>query len=221
MTKNSMKITFYHYPLCPLSYKFRILFNILNIEIKIIEVNIISYKEISYKIFRLPVFIIINETDEIIIEGFIPMLNYLSTLKAHPLLDEFKSSYSIQQNELWFDCHLYYNLYLPFVFEYTLSYFYIENSFIKITKISDYYLNYIEKSLTGHLFFKSNHMTINDITCFSYIAVFEYFSQVLWYKYPKIRDWYNRLKMDISFENVLKNSYISTYFPPKNYLELI
>jgi glutathione S-transferase len=72
-------------------------------------------------------------------------------------------------------------------------------------------------SLQGYV--ASENLTFADIVAASHLAVLDYFQDINWQQYPKIKSWYCLIKSRPAFRSTLQEK-IKTLDPPKHYLEL-
>lgn len=221
-----MKIVIYYHPLCPFSKQIITLLTELDIAHELIKQDYWKpsghFKDLS-PWGELPVMII---DEGAVIAGCYPCLEYLIDL--HPSFWFFHQDPEmlarIRQVINWFNKHFYQNVSQHFIDERLikadLKHQYPDTNILRKAKVSlTEHLKQITAIISLQEYLALENLTFADIVAASHLAVLDYFCDINWQQYPKIKNWYCLIKSRPAFRATLQEK-IKTIDPPKHYLEL-
>jgi glutathione S-transferase len=210
---------FFYYPICPISNKFRILLNLLRLDFE--EVKIISRQDVKIlpqiNFQYLP---ILQSGDKFFRDSNSIMI-FLSNISSDKLILDWLQNEEIQYMEIFFDKYMFFDLYKPAIFEKTeklilFNEYFPNNDVIKKgLSYQEEYLSKLEAILWKNNWINKIH-SVNDISCFSMLAVLDYCFMIPWMKFPNLKQWYQKLKSREEYNFVLKER-IYNFLPPKHY----
>ena len=111
-------------------------------------------------------------------------------------------------------------VYTPII---NVRYYGLQHNNVKSLEIArkniHFHLKYITKLLEQRIFLCTENLSISDYCAGAYISSLDYFAEIPWDLYPKIKDWYSIMKGNPSFHPILNNRVIS-HTPPPYYAEV-
>jgi glutathione S-transferase len=221
-----MPISIYYHPLCPFSKQISVLALELGHKCNFIKED--YWKGSAHFLDlspwgELPV-IVLNDSQ--IIAGTYPTLEYFfdTNSDSHLFHRDLLVVARIRQIINWVNKHLYNDV----------TTYILHEKLIKIGLKNQYpdtmTLRYARHKLTYHLrqiqtiialqgYLAYENLSIADISCASHIAVLDYFGEINWDSYPKIKKWYCLIKSRPHFRSTLQEK-INNIRPPEHYLDL-
>jgi glutathione S-transferase len=198
-------------PLCPLSNRAMILSRKLNYDITIIPIynlnKLLSLTEDS-TFLNIPALMIDND----VIFGSELITQYFQEQHKNHNLFNNKLYDKINNLDSWITNYLYNNIFIPLFFHKHIKDFYnytYEISFdmiINAKNLLEKFLNYLNNNIINNGWISSSEITINDITCFGFLASMDYGAYINWNKYIHLKQWYMRMKSSEDFNFILQYS---------------
>ncbi len=220
-----MQITVHYHALCPFSKQFIVLLSELGLKYNIIKEDYWLKNPAFVRLspwLELPVIII----DETIVTGIYPCLEYLIDLKkdSHLFGNDPQILVCIRQIINWFNQHCYYEVVKNIINEKLikpdLKKEYTDSNILRASKTALHkHMMQLNAIISTQQYIVSESITYADISAASHFAVLDYFNEINWQNYPKIKDWYCLIKSRPSFRATLYEK-VKGINPPKHYLEL-
>jgi len=221
-----MQVSVYYHPLCPFSKQVITLLGELGCKYNLVKEDYWLSRPAFIDLSpwgELPVMIV---NDEIIIAGAYPCIEYLIDVNKsyHLFSEDFEILSRIRQVVNWFNKHFYYdvskNILDEKLVKMDLKTSYPDTNVLRKAK-TELHKNLMKLntiiSLQEYLAYDS--LSFADISAASHLAVLDYFQEINWPNYPKVKYWYCLIKSRPSFRATLHEK-IKTLNPPKHYLEL-
>ena len=220
-----MPISIYYHPLCPFSKQISNFALELGYKCNFIKEdywrNSAQFLELS-PWGELPVMIL---DDSQIIAGIYPSLEYFIDLNSnsHLLHPDLFIMARIRQIINWVNKHLYQEVMSHILHEKlikvdlknqypdTLA---LRNARNKLT----YHLRQMDAIIASHEYLAYENLSLADIVCASHLAVLDYFYEIHWGSYPKVKKWYCLIKSRPHFRVTLQEK-IKGVNPPEHYLD--
>lgn len=219
----------HHYPLCPFSRKVRFLMYEKKLDFSY-EVH--KNWDLSESLLKmnpagtLPVLIDLNGT---IISDDTAIVEYIEeAYPEHPFigkdLDERKE---IRRLVSWFDKKFYYDVSYHLFLEKVIKRFHKDNSFggpnssvLRIAKHAmNFHFEYIAWLIDRRNWLGGKTFSIADMAAAAHISMIDYFGDVPWEKYPRVKQWYVRVKSRPTFRRFLDDK-IPGFSPSLHYANL-
>jgi len=224
----------YHYPICPFSRKVRVFMNEKAIKFDMKEVKVWT-KDVK--------FLKLNPANEtpvlehkkrgtVICDSFV-ICEYLEDIYPSPkdllsrgfLGDSPEERAEIRRIEMWFD-KKFYNEVSAYILEEKVYNRFLDSKSVpntrklKASQINlDMHLRYIEYLLRDRKWLAGEDFTIADIASACQLSSIDYFGEINWNYYRKVKDWYATIKSKPSFQPLLKDK-IKGFKPSKWYNNL-
>jgi glutathione S-transferase len=224
----------YHYPICPFSRKVRVFLKERGIEFDMQEVKIWLRNKDFLKLNpanETPV--LKNQTTgEVICDSFV-ICEYIEDILPSPkdllskgfLGDNPIDRAEIRRLELWFD-KKFYNEVGSYVLEEKVYNRFMDSKStpntkkLKAAQINlSAHLKYIEYLLKDRKWLAGEDFTIADIAAATQLSSMDYFGEINWNYYKKVKDWYATIKSKPNFQPLLKDQ-IKGFKPVKWYDDL-
>lgn len=213
----------YHYPLCPLSRKVRLLLYEKRI---LFNEKIISFDKNSILANDFMDTIPVLSNDGMFLSNAMAISEYIEEkFKDSNFIGiSLKTRANVRKISLWVDNVFYKDAVLPLI---------IEKIFKPINEQTTpssknirvalewliYYAKQIEKMILQNTRLACEDFTLADITLASHISSLDYMNDFPWDKMPVIKNWYSVIKSRPSFRNIL-NDRIPYMQPPIHYARL-
>jgi glutathione S-transferase len=81
------------------------------------------------------------------------------------------------------------------------------------------HMGYINQILQHRQWLAHEKISFADLSAASHLSVLDYFGEIIWEQYPRIKEWYSVIKSRPSFRPFLQDS-IAGFAPPKHYQDL-
>ena len=216
----------YHYPLCPLSRQARII-------LKEFEVNFSLVKEdywlLSDQLLKfnpsaeLPILV---EPFDKVIAGIYPFIEYINqTNQPNDLIDPDPLKAAEARRLIhWFNQKFHTEITKVFVDEKLIKLLNNEGSpnteLIRKAKTNlGHHMAYMSYLLKERTWLAYDKISFADIAAASHLSVLDYFGEVIWEQYPRVKNWYALIKSRPSFRPILGDQ-IAGFTPPKYYNDL-
>ena len=83
----------------------------------------------------------------------------------------------------------------------------------------DFHLNYINWLLEQRSWIAAEQFSLADISAGAHLSCLDYFSEIPWKRYPRVKDWYQIFKSRPSVRPLLKDR-LPSLLPPRHYSDL-
>lgn len=146
--------------------------------------------------------------------GYVPFLGYSIQEKAE-----------IERLEMWFDKKFFQEVSKYILDEKAYNRFIHRNNSPNISKIKagqanlETHLKYMEMLLTNREWLAGNTFSLADISGATQLSSLDYFGDVPWFKYPKVKNWYLTIKSKKGFQSILRDK-VEGFKPVEHYAEL-
>ena len=213
--------TLYHYPLCPFSRKIRLLLRERNIDPDLITETFWQKRKEFIKTNpsgEVPVLIINNHK----VCGHYAITEFLEE-EFDTIFPENKE----ERNECrrlidWFDNKFYMEVLKIILHEK------VERQFLNVKqggglprleriKVAihnmNYHMSYIDNILNERYFLVGESLNAADFTAVAHISCLDYLGDIPWKNYPRVKDWYAKIKSRPSFRSLLTDQIMS--IPPR------
>ncbi len=214
----------YHHTACPFSRQARVLLKELQLDFIMKKIDYWLNPAELLKINpsgELPILI----EQQVTVVGIYTIIEYLNEqydLKLMP--KEILIRCEIRRLLYWFNKKLYFDVVKYFIEEKLIKLLTNTGSpqteKIMLAKINlEYHLNYINQTLEQYGFLGYDKVTVSDIAAASQLSILDYFGEIIWERYPIIKNWYCIIKSRPSFYNILQDR-LAGFYPPSYYIEL-
>jgi len=221
-----MQISLYYHPLCPFSKQLITLLTELGLKYNLVNQDYWkptnSFIDLS-PWGELPVMVIDDTT---IIAGCYPCIEYLIDSNRDFWLfnQDSEMMARIRQIINWFNKHFYQNVSKHFIDErlikLDLKTQYPDTNIIRKAKAAfSQNMAQLTAIISLQEYLASETLTFADIAAASHLAVLDYFQDINWQQYPKVKSWYCLIKSRPAFRATLKER-VKNITPPAHYLEL-
>ena len=211
----------YHHPLCPLSRQIRIILHELNITFDLHKEDYWLQTQALMKLSpsgSVPVLI----DDHHFINDLYSILEYI--IEKHT--PNFMPADLLQRAKIreiisWFN-NKFYREVIKYVIDERVIKFSLRvgspnTELLRAVRSNfTYHAKYIESLLDQNVNIASETFSIADVVVASHLSVLDYFGEISWDQYTKIKDWYLIIKSKPSFKPILKD-YVIGIIPHKNY----
>lgn len=219
--------TLYHHPACPFCRCARIVLAEKGMDFRLEVLEPWKDQEDILHLNpagKLP--ILINPAEEVIC-GYRPICNYINELATPPLLpNEYIIRAEIRWACDWFDENFYHDVTLPLstvriysrLFRMNID---AANLIRKGHQNREIYLGKFEQILGKKDFAGSDEFSLADVSAGAQISILDYCGEAGWdaEKYPRIYEWYGKIKSRPSFQKLLTDQ-IGSIIPSKTYANL-
>ena len=213
--------TLYHYPLCPFSRKIRLLLRERNIDPDLITEAFWQKRKEFIKTNpsgEVPVLIINNDK----ICGHYAITEFLEEEFDAIFPENKKEKNECRRLIDWFDNKFYIEVLKIILHEK------VERQFLSVKqggglprleriKVAihnmNYHLNYIDNILNERYCLTGESINTADFTAVAHISCLDYLGDIPWKKYPRVKDWYAKIKSRPSFRSLLTDQIMS--IPPR------
>jgi glutathione S-transferase len=220
-----MPISLYYHPLCPFSKQISSFALELGHKCHFIKENYWKASEEFLELSpwsELPVMVL---NDSHIIAGIYPCLEYFIDLnrKSHLLHSDLFMLACIRQIVNWANKHLY-NEVTAHILHEKLIKIDLKNQYPDTVALRNarnkltYHLRQMDAIIALQEYLAYENLSLADIACASHIAVLDYFGEINWHNYPKIRKWYCLMKSRPHFRATLQEK-VKGINPPAHYLD--
>ncbi len=213
--------TLYHYPLCPFSRKIRLLLRERNIDPDLITEAFWQKRKEFIKTNpsgEVPVLIINNDK----ICGHYAITEFLEEEFDTIFPENIEEKNECRRLIDWFDNKFYIEVLKIILHEK------VERQFLSVKqggglprleriKVAihnmNYHLNYIDNILNERYCLAGESINTADFTAVAHISCLDYLGDIPWKKYPRVKDWYAKIKSRPSFRSLLTDQIMS--IPPR------
>lgn len=227
------KIYLFSYPICPISFKIKIIFKILGVNYTEIVINNkfdfdSCVQKYSIKSFPSVMFIqnessiensiTLENTDffrnkGIFFNEIFTLITYLNTYYRLDLLSNLFKNFKILELEEFFGKSFHFLVYYKTVYTRTIkniidgiSGFNVHESNIGEITLKEY-LTEINEMLKFNKYITGDELSLPDISLFCYISSLDYFNYISWYSYINLKNWYIKMCNNSKF-NFIFDYYI-------------
>lgn len=226
--------TLYHYPICPFSRKIRVFLNekTIGYDMKEVKVWLRDKKFLKLNPANQTPVLQNKETKDTISDSFV-ICEYIEDVFPSPK-DLLSKGYlgesptekaEIRRIEMWFDKKFYTEVGEYILEERLYNRFKNSKSVPNTKKLKagqknlDMHLRYIEFLLRDRKWLAGEDFTVADISAATQLSSIDYFGEINWRYYKKVKDWYVTIKSKPSFQPLLKDK-IKGFKPSKWYDDL-
>lgn len=216
----------YHYPLCPLSRQARILLKEFGVNFSLVKEDYWLLSDQLLKFNPSAELPILVEPFDKVIAGIYPLIEYINQVnKDNDFIDpEPIKSAEVRRLTHWFNHKFYQEITKIFVDEKLIRLLSNQGSprteFIRSAKANlGHHLAYISYLLKERSWLAYDHISFADFAAAAHLSVLDYFGEVIWEQFPRVKDWYALIKSRPSFRPLL-NDQIAGFTPPKYYNDL-
>jgi len=213
--------TLYHYPLCPFSRKVRLLLRERSIDPDLITETFWGKRKEFLKMNPsgdVPVLIIKKRK----ICGHYAITEFLEEELGRILPEDIDEKNECRRIIDWFDSK-FHNEVLNIILHEK-----VERQFISVDqggglprlnriKIGihnlNFHLKYLEKILSNRFCLVSDKPNTADFTAVAHISCLDYLGDIPWKRYPRVKEWYGKIKSRPSFRSLLTDQIMS--IPPR------
>ena len=213
--------TLYHYPLCPFSRKVRLLLRERSIDPDLITETFWGKRKEFLKMNPsgdVPVLIIKKR----IICGHYAITEFLEEELGKILPEDIDEKNECRRIMDWFDSK-FHNEVLNIILHEK-----VERQFLSVDqggglprlnriKIGihnlNFHLKYLEKILSNRFCLVSDKPNTADFTAVAHISCLDYLGDIPWKRYPRVKEWYGKIKSRPSFRSLLTDQIMS--IPPR------
>ena len=220
-----MEISIHYHPLCPFSKQILVLLGEMGLKYNLIKEDYWLKKPEFINLSpwgELPVLII----DEVIIAGSYPAIEYLISLKIESHLFSINQEIlvCIRQVINWFNKHFHTDTVQSILNEKLIK---LElkteypdtNALRKAKSALHKHMLQLNAIVSAQQYLVSDSASFADIAAASHLAVLDYFNEINWQSYPKVKDWYCLIKSRPHFRATLYEK-VKGINPPAHYLQL-
>jgi glutathione S-transferase len=222
-----MKISLHYHPLCPFSKQIIALLEELNYKHTLIREDYWrknpAFMELS-PWGEMPVMLI---DEAIIVAGIYPCIEYLIDLNRDFRLfyQDLRLQTLMRQIINWFNQHFYRDVVAHILHEKLikadLKTHYPDTQILRKAKsLLNVNMQHLNAIISSHGYLACEDLSFADIVAASHIAVLDYFHDINWQNYPKIKHWYCLIKSRPSFRSTLYEKVRGINQPPAHYLDL-
>jgi glutathione S-transferase len=221
-----MQISLYYHPLCPFSKQIIALLGEMNYKPTLIKENYWQKNKAFMDLSpwgELPV-MVIDET--FIIAGAYPCIEYLIDKRRDFYLfhQDLEILSRIRQVINWFNKYFYNDVVQHILSEKLikadLKNLYPDTYVIRSAKsILNSHLLQMNAIIASQEYLAHENLSLADIVAASHLAVLDYFQDINWQNYPKLKHWYCLIKSRPTFRSTLYEKIKGTN-PPAHYLDL-
>lgn len=218
--------TIYHFLLCPFSRKVRILLSEKSLKYKLVTENFWERRE-EFAHFNpaMQVPVLVEENNYIIADSN-AICEYLEEKYPERIFlgHSLAQRAEIRRLVSWFDIKFFNEVTKYMLYEKVVRYYTNigepNSEAIRSAAFNlENHLNYIEYLTEGYKCLAGDNLSLADITAASHISVIDFLGQMKWTRYPKVKEWYVKIKSRPSFRPLLNDKLIG-YFPPDYYSDL-
>ena len=213
--------TLYHYPLCPFSRKVRLLLRERSIDPDLITETFWGKRKEFLKMNPsgdVPVLIIKKRK----ICGHYAITEFLEDELGKILPEDIDEKNECRRIMDWFD-RKFHNEVLNIILHEK-----VERQFLSVDqggglprlnriKVGihnlNFHLNYLEKILSNRFCLVSDKPNTADFTAVAHISCLDYLGDIPWKRYPRVKEWYGKIKSRPSFRSLLTDQIMS--IPPR------
>ena len=213
--------TLYHYPLCPFSRKVRLLLRERSIDPDLITETFWGKRKEFLKMNQsgdVPVLIIKKRK----ICGHYAITEFLEEELGRILPEDIDEKNECRRIIDWFDSK-FHNEVLNIILHEK-----VERQFLSVDqggglprlnriKIGihnlNFHLKYLEKILSNRFCLVSDKPNTADFTAVAHISCLDYLGDIPWKRYPRVKEWYGKIKSRPSFRSLLTDQIMS--IPPR------
>tara|TARA_B100000242_G_scaffold133177_1_gene94644 strand:- start:323 stop:994 length:672 start_codon:yes stop_codon:yes gene_type:complete len=213
--------TLYHYPLCPFSRKVRLLLRERSIDPDLITETFWGKRKEFLKMNPsgdVPVLIIKKRK----ICGHYAITEFLEDELGKILPEDIDEKNECRRIMDWFD-RKFHNEVLNIILHEK-----VERQFLSVDqggglprlnriKVGihnlNFHLNYLEKILSNRYCLVSDKPNTADFTAVAHISCLDYLGDIPWKRYPRVKEWYGKIKSRPSFRSLLTDQIMS--IPPR------
>lgn len=218
--------TLYHFPLCPFSRKVRITLAEKKLDFDLLIENFWERRREFANLnpaMQVPVLV---EPDNKVFPDSYAICEYLDIVyPEHKLIGYSETeAANIRRLVSWFDNKFFNEVNKYLIHEKVLRYYTRvgapNSEAIRVAKANIIpHMEYISYLTDENMWIAGERITLADIAASAHISVADYFGEVPWDMYPRVKDWYALLKSRPSFRKIL-NDKIPGFAPPKHYAVL-
>ena len=205
--------TLYHYPLCPLSRKVRIILSEMRIDYKMVTqkfwVKDKTFQELN-PLLTVP-FVMAND---LALVGSQPIVEFFDDMREEGdklISGDIQDRAEIRRMIFAFDEKCYHDATKYILHERVYKYF--ESSLgPNLQILSDarsalvYFLRYLSFILQKRDFIVGNSITMADLSIAAHLSSLDYLGEIKWDSYPLIKHWYSLIKSRPSFAGILSDT---------------
>ncbi|MBL0725753.1 MAG: glutathione S-transferase family protein [Alphaproteobacteria bacterium] len=216
--------TLYHYPLCPLSRKVRVLLSDMCIDYKIVIQKFwVKDKKFQQLNPMLTVPFLVT-SDENCLFGSQTIVEYFDEFREigkRFISGDIANRAKIRKAMFCFDEKCYHEA-TKYILRERVYKFFESNSppdllILNDAKVSlNYCLKYLSFLLQKNDYITGAELTMADLSIAAHISSLDYLGEIPWHFYPVVKNWYSTLKSRPSFAGILSDS-IPGFLPVKHY----
>ena len=210
--------TLYHYPLCPFSRKVRLLLRERSIDPDLITETFWGKRKEFLKMNPsgdVPVLIIKKRK----ICGHYAITEFLEEELGRILPEDIDEKNECRRIIDWFDSK-FHNEVLNIILHEK-----VERQFVSVDQGGglprlnigihnlNFHLKYLEKILSNRFCLVSDKPNTADFTAVAHISCLDYLGDIPWKRYPRVKEWYGKIKSRPSFRSLLTDQIMS--IPPR------
>jgi glutathione S-transferase len=216
----------YHYPLCPLSRQVRLILKELNVTFSLVKeeywlrgAQFLKFNPAG----ELPVFV---EPFDVVVAGIYPIIEFINS--KYPdnefISHDLQVAAEIRRLLSWYNNKFYSEVTKVLIDERLIRL--LKNAgaprtdFLRIAKTNfTSHMNYLNNLLQDRSWIAYDKLSFADFAAASHLSVVDYFGEIIWEQYPRIKEWYSIIKSRPGFRPFLQDT-IAGFAPPKHYQDL-
>jgi glutathione S-transferase len=212
----------YHYPLCPLSRKVRIVLKEKNIEFELFQEAFWQRRKEFLKLNPAGETPVIVKNNNFVLAGNTSIFEYLEENYCNNLIiGSSEEKAEIRRISEWFDVKFFYEV---------TKYIFNEKIIKPLAGVGDtnsqaiqaakrnilYHLDYISYLLRDNRYLVGDNVTLADFSAAAQLSVLDFVGDVPWHHNLKAKEWYALIKSRPSFKPILLDK-IPSFYPPGYY----
>lgn len=216
----------YHNPICPISRQVRVYLKELGLTCTLIKEDYWQRSENLLALNPAGTLPILQEETGLSIVGIYPLTEYLR--EKYPnfnfIGEEAETNLEIRRLCSWFNDKFYREVTKIVIDEKVIRF--AQNlggprtEFLRAAKTNfKHHMNYINELLVRRDFIAGDSMSASDIAGACHLSVMDYFGEIIWERWPGVKDWYSVLKSRPSFRPLLQDQ-VPGFTPASSYADL-
>ena len=210
----------HHFWLCPFSRKIRVILGEKKLEFELVFEKFWQRREDFLKLNPAGQVPTLIEEKKLILPDSTSIAEYLEEVYPDPKLIGSNPKYRAEVRRLlaWFDLKFFEEVTKPILEEKVFKRFMAmgqpKTEIIRVAKKNiSYHLEYISWLVERRNWLVGDDFSFADISAASHISCLDYLGDIPWKRYPRVKEWYGKIKSRPSFRSLLTDQIMS--IPPR------